>query len=149
MRLTRKTARTVAATAVALTLAGVSAPAALAGAGGVPAIPLNTEQEVTGSDTGASGFFTYEISGGELCYTLEARGLSVGATAAHIHLGDRNQAGGVVVPLAVGSGTDWTVSACTAPDAATLAAIAASPRDYYVNVHTPTFPGGEIRGQLK
>lgn len=30
-----------------------------------------------------------------------------------------------------------------------LAAIEASPRSYCVNVHTPTFPGGEIRGQLK
>jgi hypothetical protein len=33
-------------------------------------------------------------------------------------------------------------------DAALLAAIEDTPRDYYVNVHTPTFPGGEIRGQL-
>jgi len=39
--------------------------------------------------------------------------------------------------------------ACTAVDPALLAAIVANPRLYYVNVHTPLFPGGEVRGQLK
>ena len=54
-----------------------------------------------------------------------------------------------MIPLTVGSGTDWTVQACTTADPVLLGKVAANPRDYYVNVHTPTFPGGEIRGQLK
>ena len=140
--------RTAAVAAASISLLGITAPAE-ANAGGVPAIPLNTEQEVTGSNTGASGFFTYTIDGSELCYTLTARNLSVPATAAHIHLAPRNVAGPVFVPLLVGSGTSWTVDTCTTADSAVLAAIEASPRSYYVNVHTPTFPGGEIRGQLK
>jgi hypothetical protein len=129
--------------------AGAGAGAAQAKPGGTPAIPLNTEQEVTGSNTGASGFFSYSIAGGEFCYTLEARNLSVPATAAHVHLAPRHVAGNVVIPLVVGSGTSWTVQSCTTASTELLAAIAASPRSYYVNVHTPTFPGGEIRGQLK
>lgn len=140
--------RTTAVAAAVISLLGVGAPAE-AKPGGVPAIPLNTEQEVTGSNTGASGFFSYEINGSQLCYTLTARDLSAPATAAHIHLAPRNVAGPVVVPLMVGSGTTWTVDTCTTADAALLAAIEANPRSYYVNVHTPTFPGGEIRGQLK
>ena len=134
---------------IAAALAAAGAGAATAKPGGVPAIPLNTEQEVTGSNTGASGFFSYTIDGGELCYTLTARDLSLPAVAAHIHVAPRGVAGPVVVPLAVGSGTTWTLDACTTADPALLAEIAASPRSYYVNVHTPTFPGGEIRGQLK
>lgn len=140
--------RTAAVAAAIVSLAGNASPAS-AKAGGAPAIPLNTEQEVTGSDTGARGFFTYSIDGSELCYTLTARNLSVPATAAHIHLAPRNVAGPVVVPLTVGSGTSWAVDTCTTADPAVLAAIEAGPRSYYVNVHTPTFPGGEIRGQLK
>jgi len=140
--------RTAAVAAASISLLGITAPAE-ANAGGIPAIPLNTEQEVTGSNTGASGFFTYSVDGSELCYTLTARNLSVPATAAHIHLAPRNVAGPVFVPLLVGSGTSWTVDTCTTADSAVLAAIEASPRSYYVNVHTPTFPGGEIRGQLK
>ena len=58
-------------------------------------------------------------------------------------------AGNVVVPLMVDSGTTWTVETCTTTDSAVLAAIEASPGSYYVNIHTSTFPGGEIRGQLK
>ncbi len=122
---------------------------ALANPGGVPAIPLNTAQETTGSNTGASGFFTYTISGTQLCYTLTARDLSVSAVAAHIHHGPRNVAGPVVVPLTVSSGTSFSQSACTTASASLLESIQADPRAYYVNVHTPTFPGGEIRGQLK
>ncbi|HET7138717.1 MAG TPA: CHRD domain-containing protein [Arthrobacter sp.] len=140
--------RTAAVAGAIISLLGISAPA-LAKPDGVPAIPLNTGQETTGSNTGAHGFFSYTVAGDELCYTLTASDLSVPAVAAHIHLAPRNVAGAVVVPLKVGSGTSWTVDACTTPDAAVLAAIQASPGSYYVNVHTPTFPGGEIRGQLK
>ena len=147
-RLTTPLAVTLLAGGTALGTVAVASSAA-ADQGGVPAIPLNTEQETTGSNTGASGFFTYSVDGSELCYTLTARNLSVPATAAHIHLAPRNVAGPVFVPLLVGSGTSWTVDTCTTADSAVLAAIEASPRSYYVNVHTPTFPGGEIRGQLK
>lgn len=140
--------RTAAVAGAIISLLGVTAPAQ-ANPGGVPAIPLNTEQEVTGSNTGASGFFTYTVDGDDLCYTLTARDLSAPATAAHIHLAPRNVAGPVFVPLSVGTGTSWTVDTCTTADPALLAAIEDSPRSYYANVHTPTFPGGEIRGQLK
>ncbi|WP_426995710.1 CHRD domain-containing protein [Pseudarthrobacter sp. N5] len=142
---TRALAALVAIAALALSNVG----AAAAAPGGVPAIPLNTEQEVTGSNTGASGFFSYTISGSQLCYTLQARELSGPAGAAHIHLAPRHTAGPVVIPLTVGSGTSWTVETCTTADAGLLAAVAANPRAYYVNVHTAAFPGGEIRGQLK
>lgn len=141
--------RTVAAVGLVAAFSVAGAGAAQAKPGGTPAIPLNTEQEVTGSNTGASGFFSYSIAGDQFCYTLEARNLSVPAVAAHVHLAPRHFAGDVVIPLIVGSGTSWTVQSCTTADTALLAAVAESPRSYYVNVHTPTFPGGEIRGQLK
>ncbi|MFD2025722.1 CHRD domain-containing protein [Promicromonospora aerolata] len=137
--------RPAAAAALGLGLALAVGPPATAAPNSVP---LNVGQETTGSNTGASGSFTYTIDGDMLCFTLNARNLSVEATAAHIHVGDRKVAGPVVVPLGVGEGTDFSHAACVTADAALLAAIEDSPRDYYVNVHTPTFPGGEIRGQL-
>jgi hypothetical protein len=143
------TYRALTIVATCLALASVGLAPAVAEAGGVPAIPLNTEQETTGSNTGASGFFSYTISGTDFCYTLEARDLSAAALAAHVHVAPRNTAGPIVIPLTVGSGTSFIVTACTTAAAELLAAIAANPGGYYVNVHTPTFPGGEIRGQLK
>ena len=140
--------RTAAVTAAIISLLGISAPAE-AKPGGVPAVPLNTGQEADAVHTGAGGSFSYTIEGDELCYSLTARHLSAPATAAHIHLAPRNVAGQVVVTLQKVSGTDWTVEACTTPSPAVLAAIEASPGDYYVNVHNAEFPNGEIRGQLK
>jgi hypothetical protein len=141
---------TVTLLAAGTTLGTVAvAGSAAANQGGVPAIPLNTEQETTGSNTGASGFFSYTVEGAMLCYTLTVRDLSVPATAAHIHFGPRHVAGPIEIHLVVGSGTSFEISACTTPDPADLAGLLASPRSYYVNVHTPTFPGGEVRGQLK
>ena len=140
--------RTAAVAAAIVSLLGITAPAE-AKPGGVPAIPLNTGQEAESVRTGAGGSFSYTIDGNELCYTLTARDLSAPATAAHIHIGPRNVAGPVVVPLQVVSGTDWTVDTCTTASAAVLSAIEASPGAYYINVHNVDFPGGEIRGQLK
>lgn len=131
-----------AATAV-LALGGVAAAQA------APAIPVSNGQETTGAEGGAHGFFTYEIEGDQFCYTLEVTGLTVPASAAHIHVGPRDVAGPVVVPLVVPGETSFEVDDCVTADAALLAAIEANPKAYYVNVHTATFPGGEVRGQLK
>ena len=119
------------------------------------AIPLNSEQEAPGAVSDGSGFFSYTVEGSELCYTLSVRDLSGAPVAAHIHLAPRHVPGPVVVPLATPPGATGTVSECiTAADGgamtpAELAAISATPKAYYVNVHTPTWPAGEVRGQLK
>ncbi|KRC58381.1 hypothetical protein ASE14_17390 [Agromyces sp. Root81] len=133
----------------ALALAG--AGAAQAAPPGTPAIPLTSGQEAPHPTDGggAHGFFSYEIDGDELCYTLEVSGLSTPAAAAHVHLAPRNVAGPVVVPLVVENSTDFDISTCVPGDPAVLAAIEADPSNYYINVHTPMNQPGEVRGQLK
>lgn len=142
----------------ALTLIVTSAAALVLAAGvaaAAPAIPLNPEQETGDVSSEGSGFFTYEVDGSQLCYTLEVRKLTQAPFAAHIHVGARNVAGGIVVGLLTPPAATSTSSACiTATEGgaltpAELAAIVANPRDFYVNVHTTRHPGGEIRGQLK
>jgi Cu/Zn superoxide dismutase len=120
-----------------------------------PTIPLNAEQETTGSTSTGSGFFSYTIEGDQLCYTLTVRDLTMAPFAAHIHIGPRNVAGPIVVGLLTPPAATSAVSACIPAGEgadltpAELAAIAADPRNYYVNVHTNNWPGGEVRGQLK
>lgn len=146
------TASLAGAACVALAM---TAPLASARSGGSAAIPLNNEQEITGATGGGSGFFSYTVEGTELCYTLSVADLTMAPFAAHIHPGARNVAGPVAVPLATPPAATSTVSGCiTATEGgamtpAELAAIVADPRAYYVNVHTTTWPGGEVRGQLK
>jgi hypothetical protein len=142
-------------TAVAV-LMGIGMMLAFAGVvSAEPAIPVNAEQETTGSTSPGSGFFSYTIEGQQLCYTLEVRDMTMAPFAAHIHVGAREVAGPIVVPLMTPPAATSTVSECiTAAEGgamtpAELAAIAAEPRSYYVNVHTTNWPGGELRGQLK
>ena len=138
-------------------VAGIIAIAMSAGMatakGGV--IPLNPEQETSDVVSDGSGFFSYTVDGSELCYTLEVRNLTQAPFASHIHVGPRNVAGPVVVPLTTPPAATSTTSACiTATEGgamtpAELAAIVANPKAYYVNVHTTQWPAGEVRGQLK
>src|SRR5579859_1008460 len=124
--------KAVAAAIAVLTLTSV--PAAVANPGGVPAIPLNSEQETTGSTSQASGFFTFTINGSEFCYTLQVRDLTGPARHAHVHVAPRNVPGPIVIPLTVVAATSWTVSACTTASPTLLSAISADPDAYYVNV---------------
>jgi hypothetical protein len=145
--------RTARISALTLTIAAVmfgSAGVAQAAPPDSAAIPLNTGQEAPAPSVGgAHGKFSYEIDGSELCYTIEVTGLSTPAVAAHIHLGERNVPGPVVVPLVVPMLTSFERSACTTANPALLAAIEADPNSYYINVHTSMNPPGEVRGQLK
>jgi len=150
--------RTLGALALATSVLFGTAMGVLGKVGGVPAIPLNPEQETGEVDSDASGFFSYTVDGLVLCYTLEVRDLTMAPFGAHIHPGERNVAGPVAVGLLTPPAATSTVSECiTAVEGATgpalstaeLAAIVADPGAFYVNVHTDNYPGGEIRGQLK
>jgi hypothetical protein len=141
------------------TAIGFTALAALAfaGAGAAQAapptsttVPLSIGQEAPAPVAeDASGKFTFEIEGDQLCYTLSVSGLSAAPVAAHVHIGERNVPGPVVVPLATPPAATSEVTACATADAALLANIEANGKDYYVNVHTPLNQPGEIRGQLR
>ena len=141
-RITRAAIASAALTVLALGGAATAASAA-------PAIPVNNGQETTGAEGGAHGKFSYTIDGDQFCYTLWVTGLTGGAVAAHVHIAPQGVAGPVLIPLTVPNATSFNVAACTTADPTLLMAIQASPRAYYVNVHTPMYPGGEVRGQLK
>jgi hypothetical protein len=86
-----------------------------------------------------------EVFPAKVCYTLKVENIEP-ATAAHIHLGLRGEAGPVVAPLE--PPTDGSSSACTQIPRALSLELREHPRRYYVNVHNEEFPDGAIRGQL-
>lgn len=84
-----------------------------------------------------------------LDYTYRYQGLTSGVVGAHIHIGPAGMNGPIVIPLTIIPGsTEGEVSDEATADPALLDAICATPEEYYVNVHTEKFPGGEIRDQL-
>lgn len=142
--------RAARALALAMTVSALVTATALANAGGNPAVPLNNGQETTDAKFGGSGFFSWWVNGGDICYDLSVRRLTSAPFAAHIHgVAGRTEAAPPIVPLVHPDSATGTSSDCVGVEAGLLAAIVANPGDYYVNVHTAAFPGGEVRGQLK
>jgi hypothetical protein len=73
-------------------------------------------------------------------------------SAAHIHEAAPNVNGPIRVtltPPALVSGTSYTSSGCVSGLLASdVADIRNNPQGHYVNVHSPEFPSGFVRGQL-
>ena len=113
---------------------------------------LNAAQEVpspNGAVSGAAGTFSATVTksdtGASVSWQLSFNSLTGNAIAAHIHTGAVGSAGPVVLALC---------GPCTTPasgtGALTQAALdAIQAGTAYVNIHTPTNPAGEIRGQLE
>ncbi|WP_420472705.1 CHRD domain-containing protein [Noviherbaspirillum sp. ST9] len=106
---------------------------------------LTGAQEVppTASTGSGVGLVTVDPDGRALTASVVTTG--VVDTDAHIHLAIPGTVGPVAFPLTKAAGTTvWTARApLTDPQFAAL-------RDgnYYFNVHSPSFPNGEIRGQI-
>ncbi|MFD0740328.1 CHRD domain-containing protein [Lysobacter koreensis] len=132
-------------------------------------------EEVPSVSSAARGSFKADIDSraSQIAYDLEYSGLTGDVRQAHIHFGQRNVNGGISVFLcqtATNPDPTGLAPACPASGrvsgvltianvvgpagqgiaAGEFAELVAAIRDgvAYVNVHSSTFPGGEVRGQL-
>ena len=120
---------------------------------------LNGSNEVPPRATTATGTATYVLTGNTLTFNVVVNGLTGPATAAHIHVGSAAVAGGVIVgyvhaPIASGviaSGTlDLTQTIVVGNSSVTgdSLRVLLNNGNAYTNVHTATYGGGEVRGQI-
>lgn len=158
-----------------LAVAGMLSSMSLAALAETVRIPLRGFQEVPSISSDARGAFRARIApGGEqIAYELKYRDLQGEVLQAHIHFGQRHVNGGVSVFLCQTEGaSDPSGLAPVCPASGSvqgllradnvigpaaqglsegeLAELIVAIRNgaAYVNVHSTTFPGGEIRGQL-
>lgn len=154
----------------AVTVAGTTA---LARGGGDKEFEarLTGFQEVPSLSTTGRGSFEAKVKKDSIEYELRYRGLSAPALQSHIHLGQRGVAGDISAFLCGGDGKPACppgTSDTAVVKGTIVAADVIGPTDQgieageldevlralrrgftYANVHTSTFPPGEIRGQIK
>ena len=83
----------------------------------------------------------------QLSWTLKFSGLTTAATGAHFHGPAAPTAnGGIIVPIAIGIAQAGEVSGSATLTEQQVADVLAG--RWYINVHTPTYPAGELRGQV-
>ena len=105
---------------------------------------------IKGDPDGIGSVTIISVSASLACFAVTIDNVSAPA-AMHIHSGGEATNGPVVIALAPipASGNPGTSSGCVGGIAAgVLANIRNNPDLFYVNVHTPDFPGGAVRGQL-
>jgi CHRD domain-containing protein len=105
-------------------------------------VPAAGDPDATGRAT-----VNVDVTEGEVCYEVEVQKIDR-PVGMHIHEGETGKSGDVVVPLTTPTASDTTTTGCANADAALLGRLAANPDDFYVNVHTATYPQGAVRGQL-
>lgn len=97
-----------------------------------------------GNSTTGTGFGTLTLTGNMLSYDVNYTGLTGAPIAAHVHYSN----GDIISinpfgTLTAASGQYQGTMSLTPFQAADIVAQAS-----YLNIHTPTFPGGEIRGDI-
>jgi hypothetical protein len=121
-------------------------------------VRLSGAKEVPRNSSRATGTASFTISrnGKSIRYRLTAHGLHGKPTAAHIHLGSRKIAGGILIALKLrpfhlpASGVVTKKSFTPMGNVKTFAQAIRAIRAgrTYVNIHTKKYPAGEIRAQI-
>ena len=109
--------------------------------GGVE-VPGPGDADATGSAT-----VNVDVTKGEVCYEVAVQKIDR-PTGMHIHEAEAGKSGDVAVPLTTPTASDTTTKGCANADAALLGRLTANPDNFYVNVHSATYPQGAARGQL-
>jgi len=162
---TTKPSRALVAYAAVTAAILVGATAVACGSDDTPVVPktptwtatLNGANENPARATTATGTGTIVKNGSTYTYTINYSGLTTAPNNAHIHApAPVGQNANVMVPFSIAgaTGTSGTITG-TFTAANTNPSITSDSLDVlmtnglaYVNVHSTTYPGGEIRGQL-
>ncbi len=105
------------------------------------------EGDTCGGDGTGSAEVTINSDENEVCYNMTFDGVE-NVTMAHIHSGQDDEAGPVVVNLEF-AGDDNGGEACVdGVEESVLEDISEDPANFYVNVHSERYPDGAVRGQL-
>jgi hypothetical protein len=112
--------------------------------------PISAVLAPVAPNTLGSGTFVARsnIGQGRICWTLTVTGLA-DVTAAHIHYLTGPNATQIAVPLALPTPFTGTATGCADAPRALVKSILTAPGNFYVNVHTVTYPNGAISGTLK
>lgn len=108
---------------------------------------MNATQEVPSNASTATGIGTLVIDPATRAASGGITLTGMTAVMAHIHLGAQGSNGSVIIELTSAGGGMWNVSANATLTAAQLKAFKQG--NLYFNAHSATFPGGEIRGQIR
>ncbi len=113
------------------------------------AAEVNAAGEPNQGDPDGIGHATIRINYGQgmLCWNIRVSGITLPATASHIHDAPAGVAGPVFVGLSAPTSKGRS-SGCASVSQDKLKAIIQNPADYYVNVHNADYPAGALRGQL-
>ena len=111
--------------------------------------PMSTTLAPVAPNTVGAGSFVARsnIGQGRICWSLTVTGLS-DVTAAHIHYLNGPLATQIAVPLALPTPFTGSATGCATAPRALVKLILVHPENFYVNVHTTTYPGGAISGTL-
>jgi hypothetical protein len=111
--------------------------------------PISTTLAPVTPNTVGGGTFVARsnIGQGRICWSLTVTGLS-DVTAAHIHYLNGPLATQIAVPLTLPTPFTGSATGCATALRALVKQILTDPENFYVNVHTTTFPGGAISGTL-
>jgi len=109
---------------------------------------LTGDQEVPANSSPGTGSGTATYDSDSMLLTVSGTftGLEAAANNAHVHLGALGIAGGVVFGIDFTAATSGTYSGSGTLSEANE--IALFNEGLYINIHSSTYPGGEIRGQL-
>jgi len=114
--------------------------------GGAMTVPLSASNEVPPNSSSGTGTGKVELDGNVVKWTVTYSGMTGPVTAGHFHgPAPAGSNAGVVVPFAGPLASPIVGSATLTP--AQVDQLKAGL--WYINLHTATNPGGEIRGQVK
>lgn len=111
--------------------------------------PISTTLAPVAPNTVGGGTFVARsnIGQGRICWSLTVTGLS-DVTASHIHYLNGPLATQIAVPLTLPTPFTGSATGCATATRALVKLILTHPENFYVNVHTTTYPGGAVSGTL-